>query len=134
MSNRKGLKKQLESNELYSEKDLKEVAEHILKSVGLEIDSYKDLTKEKVENILYDIYKNPLVVNQYEDNGQMRIMYGISSNNGSFVTGLLGLKNVLDQGVVFSHVIFNGVELDDEQTVEFWTQYKEMIDERLSKN
>ena len=87
----------------------------------------KELEKE------FGTFRNELKVSQWrDDDGGLNIGYGFESDSGGrkvvAQTGIGGVKNMLDQGVFFTHVIFNGSELNKEQTESFWEQFKEMTD------
>ena len=130
----KGLKQQIEAAENFNEADMKDVVDELFKGMSVEkIDG--ELTPEELEKMAKELFRNELVVTQWENtSGNTNVAYTINTHKGNLTTGLEGLKNTLDNGTIFTHVVFNGSELDEEATVEFWNQYKEMINERLSKD
>ena len=124
----------MKNKENFSEKDMKEVTDKLFKGMSVEkLDG--DITMEDVRKIASELFRNELIVTQWENNiGGVSVAYTVNTGAGNLTTGLMGLKGIIDGGVIFTHVIFNGNELDEETTEEFWEQYKSMVDEELSKD
>ena len=103
-------------------------------------DKYYNISKEKIDEAVKKVmadYRNELIVSQWKDKeGDMMIGYTIDiGDRGFFQTGTGGVKLIIDSGVYFTHVIFNGIELNKEQTESFWKQFKEKTkDEGLSES
>lgn len=104
-------------------------------------DKYYNISKEKldeaVKEVMDNYYRNELVVSQWKDKeDNLMIGYTIDiGDRGFYQTGTGGVKLLIDSGVHFTHVIFNDVELNEEQTESFWKQFKEKTkDEGLSES